>query len=529
MEPRWYQQEAIDAGLEAVMENHNPVIVLPTGAGKTIVLAGIIEQFMMEHPTERILVMSHVMEILEQNYNTIENWVGDIVGMYSAGVGRKELGKIVTVAGIQSMYKLDYMHKFFDKVGLIIVDECHLVNVKNSGMYRDVINRTKANVLGLTATPFRTGHGYIFIGDGVLFNYLAYDAGNFETYNRLVDEGYLSKIIAKNTEMALDVTGVRVTAGDFNQGELAKSVDRAEITETAIDEVIKYGKKYKKWLFFAIDIDHAEHIKQTLIDRGIPTGIVHSQMEGDRRIELAQFHLGKYRAMVNVDVLTTGFDEPGIDLIAMLRPTMSPIIHVQTVGRGARVCDGKDHCLFLDFAGNTERLGPINDIKVKQKGAKQPGKGEPITKTCPECSCVHHPSVKVCDGCGYEFPFKEKIQTKSSNVSPVRQSREPLPQPKRWVVVDNITYSIWSKPGKSDSLRVQYRSGLNTFSEWIAYGRKGYGGEVAKNWVKWRWPKGISLPNSVGQLYRESHLLRVPSRVLIDQSGKFTNVMDAEF
>lgn len=526
MEPRWYQEEAITAGLNSIYENRNPVVVLPTGAGKTLVLAGIIERFMMEHPTERILVLSHVEEILKQNYNTVTNWIGDIVGLYSAGLGHRNNAKIVTIAGIQSIYQLDYMDPFFDKVGLIIVDECHLVNVKDTGMYRNVINRTKANVLGLTATPFRTGHGYIFIGDGVLFNDLAYDAGDFETYNRLVREGYLSKIISKNTEMRLDTTGVSVTAGDYNQTQLAEQVDRDSITETAIEEVIRYGKKYKKWLFFAINIEHAEHIKKSLTDKGIPTGIVHSKMEGDRRVELAMFHSGKYRAIVNVDVLTTGFDEPGIDLIAMLRPTMSPIIHVQTVGRGARVAEGKDHCLFLDFAGNTERLGPINDIKVKQRGAKQAATGDPITKTCPECDCVHHPSVKICDGCGYEFQFKTKLTKSSSHAAPVREDKEML---KRWVDVDSIRYSIYSKPGKTDSLRVQYTCGMNTFSEWIAYKRPNYGGRMAENWVRWRWPKGELLPDTIGELYTKSDKLLVPKRIYVDASEKFARILNCEF
>jgi DNA repair protein RadD len=523
MELRWYQDEAAKAAAEQIAHGMNSVVVLPTGSGKTPTLAKIIENFLEKHPNQTVVCISHVETILIQNYNTIADALGEeMVGIYSAGLGERESKKTITVAGIQSIYRKP---ELFKNLALIIIDECHLVNHENRGMYREFIsNFPFSPVLGLTATPYRTGHGFIHEGEDTLFQKIAYNGGSFTIYNRLVDEGYLSKLVTLSTQTEFNVEGVGTVAGEFNGKELSAAIDRKEITESAVLEVIKYGKKYKKWLFFAIDIDHAEHIKEVLEANGIPCCCVHSKMKEERLVELALFKKGIYRAIVNVDILTTGFDEPGIDLIAMMRPTLSLIIHVQTAGRGSRIAPDKDHCLFLDFAGNTERLGPINDVRPASK-KKGKGTGNPITKKCPDCGCIHHPTVKVCDACGYEFKFTVKLQQQASTSAIVANNSAR----QKWCVVDNVTYSIHQKPGASDSLRVQYRCGMNTFSEWIAYGRNNYAGHMAKNWVKWRWPNGEKLPLSLHQLYRFTSILRVPKEILVDTSGRWAQVKDAKF
>ena len=531
MELRWYQKEAVDAALMRIRDGINSVVVLPTGSGKTPTLTSIIEDFLTEHPTLKVLCLSHVDRILIQNYNTIENMLGEIVGLYSAGLGEKNANKMVTVAGIQSVYKKP---ELFKKVGLIIIDECHLVNHENRGMYRDFITALETildcsmPVLGLTATPYRTSHGFIHEGNDTLFTEIAYNGGSMHRYNRLVEEGFLAKMFTRQTDMELSVEGIKVTAGDFNAKELSENLNRMEITESAVLEVIKYGKKYDKWLFFAIDIEHAENIKACLLKHKISACCIHSKMEEDKDIELALFKKGFYRAVVNVDILTTGFDEPGIDLIAMMRPTMSPIIHVQTAGRGARPADGKDHCLFLDFAGNTKRLGPINDIQLPSK-KKGKGTGNPITKTCPECSCIAHPTVKICEACGHEFVFKQKLQSQSGTAPIVKGGPQEPTQKAQWAQVTDVTYSIHQKVGATNSLRVMYRCGMNAFSEWIAYGRPNFAGNMAKNWVKWRWQAGVPLPKDVHDLFKQSHLLRKPTEIFVDVSGKWPVIKDSKF
>lgn len=548
MQERWYQTETAEALMDFVeCEDGHPVAVLPTGAGKTHTMCLFVNAYMTEHPEDEIVVLSHVAEILEQDYAALTRFFGEaFVGLWSASLKTKEKKKI-TVAGIQSVWREP---ERFAKASIIIIDECHLVNPKESGMYRSFLSQIEAIYVGLTATHFRLGHGYIHEGESALFTDIAYDLSSFENFNRLVDECYLSKLITAPTKMKMDVDGVRVRGGDFKQDDLSDKFDKEEITNAAIDEIIKYGKKYKKWMVFAIDIAHAEHITHRFWDIGIPACVVHSKMKGDRKQIIQEYKGGKYRVIVNVDVLTTGFDVPDIDLIAMLRPTQSPVIHVQTIGRGLRVVyaggydlntiDGrrdaieagpKQHCLILDFAGNTRRLGPINDVIVKSKHDKKEGNGAPITKECPECGCICHPSVKICDGCGWEFKFKHKLQANASNEDVMKRDKEDGPSIEDWFDVHDIRYSIHEKKGKPSSLRVQYKIGMSTISEWICYDHKGYPKHRADNWVKFRIPSGEPMPQNVADLFRiaRSGGLYAPKKIFVNIDDKFPTIKDSQF
>jgi len=242
-------------------------------------------------------------------------------------------------------------------------------------------------------------------------------------------------------------------------------------------------------------------------------------MEFDRDTVIRHYKLGTFRAVVNVNVLTTGFDDPEIDLIALLRPTKSPVIHVQTIGRGLRISEGKDHCLVLDFSGNTERLGPINDIQIKKKGKGRKG-GEPITKTCPECGTIHAPAVRVCEWCGYKFEFKTALSTKTGNTEVIAKKTNP------WVKVDGISYAIHHKRSSPDMLKVTYQCGLRVFHEYVCVEHKGWSGHKAAHWLKYR---GVNGCNTSAQAMHNSELLAIPSRIKLDKEGRYTNVVDYSF
>ncbi len=522
MEDRWYQDESVAAlmGYLADSTGH-PVVVAPTGSGKTAILCKFINSFLSLYPTANVLVLSHVKEILYQDHKSLTDYFdGYEIGLFSAGLGSKTINKI-TVAGIQSAHRTP---DEFAGFGIIIIDECHLITVKQNGMYRKFLSRIEAwrdyvPSIGLTATPFRLGHGYIYEGEGALFTDVVYDLSSYDNFNRLVSEGFLSKLITPTTELKLSVEGVRTQAGDFKASDLSDNIDRATITNDAVAETIKFGKNYKRWLVFAIDIEHADHITHTLNLNGIPAIAIHSKMEGDRTIELAASKKGKYRAIISVGVLTTGYDDPEIDLIVILSPTKSPVKHVQTIGRGLRVHPGKDHCLVLDFAGNTARLGPINDIKIRSK-VKGCG-GEPIIKHCPDCSCIQHPSARVCDVCGFKFKFKESIISTSSVDEVVRVQVEG------WVDVDGVSYAIHKKKNSRDTLKVTYMCGIKSISEWICYDHEGWPKHVAIAWVKYR-IEG-EMPTDVPDLFLRVGDLRVPSKIFINTAEKFTKILKADF
>ncbi len=496
-------------------DNH-PLVAMPTGSGKTVVLADLILKALERWPETNILVLSHVREILMQDYDSIKFHTGLDVGIYSVGLRKREY-KQVTVAGIQSIFRHP---KRFSKYQFIIIDECHLIPPGKNTMYRKFFaGLDHPRYFGLTATPFRLGAGYIYGQDNSIFNDLIYDMTSKDKFNKLIKDGYLCNLKTSVTEMELDTDGIRTVAGDFDKKILSQKVDKDSITKMAIKEIIAKGANYKKWLVFAIDIEHAENIAEELGQNGIPTMVIHSKMDFDRDIVISHYKSGTFRAMVNVNVLTTGFDDEEIDLIALLRPTKSPVIHIQTIGRGLRPAPGKDHCLILDFAGNTERLGPINDIVPKKKG-KGCATGEPITKRCPSCDTIHHPTVKICDFCGHVFQFKTLLKGTAQEVDVLRGKEQV------WLKVHNVDYLLYNKKNSPSMVKVVYTCGLRTYNEYVCVEHRGYAGYMAKHWLERR---GLEDMQTALGVVHNSNLLKNPNRILIDKAGKYPRVKDYSF
>ncbi len=524
-EDRWYQIEAEDALLEDVEKGfgNHPVIAIPTGGGKTKILGSFIYKYLELHPRQNILVLSHTENILLQDYEAIQSFFKGIqIGLYSSGLKSRSIEKI-TVAGIQSVYR---NAKYFKRFHLCIIDEAHTVPTKGNGMYKQLFNHLpNLRRVGLTATHFRTGHGYIHEGKGAMFNKLSYDLCTMDKFNRLVEEGYLCKIFSKPTSLQLKTEGVKVSAGDYNLKDLSEKFDRKAITEKAVNEVIEFGQhNYKSWLVFAIDIEHAEHINKLLQEKGIKSKALHSKNVKERHTITQEFKDGDIKCVVSVGMITTGFDAPNIDLIILLRPTKSPVLHVQMIGRGLRITPDKDHCLVLDFSGNTSRLGPINNVTIPKKGKKGKGNGEPLVKDCPNCGCQWHIKVKICDACGHKFKFQEKIKPNAGYHDVVQYT------PEKWFKVSKVRYKIHNKVGMPDSLKVTYSCGLSTFSEYICLDHGGYAGHKASYWVRNRWVLGsVDLPLDVRDLYYRSQNLREPNEILIDSSSKFPSIKDATF
>ena len=381
-----------------------------------------------------------------------------------------------------------------------------------------------ARLTGLSATVFRTGHGYIYEGKGVLFNKLAYDLTSVDNYNRLVDEGYLAKLLPVAPKTQLDSSHIKKTGGEYNIKNLAEVHDQAEVTDAAIDDALYYGKNYKHWLVFAIDIDHANNIAANLISKGIPTGCIHSKMVGDEETVLRDFSNGILRALVSVEKITTGFDEPKIDLILMLRPTMSAILHVQMAGRGTRPYPGKDHCLFLDYTSNTMDLGPINDVKIPKK--KDKGTGEAPCKKCPKCRGINATVAKFCIICGHEFVFESKLVVKASEADVVEKTDWRPESKEKWLNVSKVLYNIHRKAGKPDSILITYMCGITRVKEWILVEHPGWAGAQAKNKLEYR---GYYGPPKTALVFQNKHKLRVPKQILVDYGTKFPSITNCKF
>ncbi len=415
MQLRDYQQRAIEM-LYKWFEQHdsgNPCLVLPTGAGKSLINAAIIRDALTEWPRTRILMLTHVKELILQNADKLLTiWPDAPLGIYSAGIGRKQLDEPVTFASIQSIWK---HASRIGHIDLVMVDECHLISHHDAGQYRSFLAGLKQinpdlRVVGLTASPFRLGHGMIHEGDDTLFDDLIEPV----TIEDLVHGGYLAPLRSKHTGHQIDVSGVAKRGGEFVAGALERAVDTLDNTNAIVKETLARAGHCRSMLFFCTGVDHAEHMAAALCLHGVQAECITGKTPANERSQIiAAFKSGHLRALTNANVLTTGFDAPNIDCLVMARPTMSPTLYLQMAGRGMRLKDHTDHCLVLDFAGNVRRHGPITAVEPAEKG-----NGPAPMKDCPKCNEIVPAATRVCPSCEHEFPAPALPEEKQAKEPP---------------------------------------------------------------------------------------------------------------
>jgi len=402
MKLRDYQSRSIEMLYEWMSKNSgHPCVVMPTGAGKSIVIAELIRGAIQEWPETKTLMLCHQKELLEQNAEKMRAiWPNAPIGIYSASVGKRQLGEPITFAGIQSIRN---KANEIGHVDMVIIDECHLVNHNDDGGYRKLIGELTVinpaiRIVGYSATPYRLGHGLI-TDKPAIFDDLIEPV----SIEELIYKRHLATLRSKTTTAKLDTSDVKKRGGEFIEAELQKAVDTRKNNESVVAEVIRLAGDRQSWLFFCAGINHAKNVSIALRDQGIKSACITGETpKSDRERIINEFKTGKIRALTNANVLTTGFDAPNIDVIAMLRPTMSAGLYVQMAGRGMRIKDHIDHCLVLDFAGVVETHGPITNVQPPNKAGT--GNGEMPVKLCTECHELCAVSVKVCPACGHDFP-----------------------------------------------------------------------------------------------------------------------------
>ena len=543
MQLRPYQREAIDA-LYSYFENNigNPLIVMPTGTGKAVTIADFIKGAVQAYPDTRVLMITHVKELISQNYQTIiRNWPDAPAGVYSAGLGKRDIGKQILCGGIQSIHRKAYDVQRCD---LLIVDECHLIPRNSSTMYGKFIADLRTinpymKIVGFTATPYRMDSGMLHRGKGALFDDVAYEMSILDA----VQDGYLCEVIPKRMATQLDVTGVGSRGGEFIPGQLERAVDKDEITKAAVAEIVQYGQSRAAWLVFAAGVDHAEHVRDEVRSHGYSAEVISDRTsKGERDRYINDFKAGRLRALVNVSVLTTGFDAPNTDLIAMIRPTKSPGLFVQMVGRGTRPIDGnignlptseqrleaiarsaKPNCLLLDFAGNTSRHGPVDKITVDKTPSE--GTGEAPVKECPQCHEVCFAGVRYCPTCLFEFPEPQPELNPVADNSAVLSSQVVA----EWIPVFGVEYYRHTKAGGNTTLRVEYKTGIiSTQKEWVCFEHTGFPRDKAVRWWQRRLP-GVAPPNTVAEALQSAKLLRIPTKIQIKPNGKYREIIGHAF
>ncbi len=340
---RPYQQAAIQAVIQARRDGlRRMVVCLPTGAGKTVVFAELAR--LARRP---VLVLAHRRELVDQARDKLARALGDpqVVGV-EQGDSVADQGARVVVASIRSLHEPRLAQLLArQRFGLIVYDECHHAPAADNQRVLRSLGAFDPDwdgtLLGFTATTQR--------GDGQalrpVFERIVYQRG----MRQMIDEGYLVPLRGYRIATAADLSRVQATRGDLDLDELALAVD-IESRNALVARSIQELARDRRTIAFCVTVNHARNLARALNAVGIPTGIVHGQMEtAQRQQTLDLFAKGALRAITNVGVLTEGFDDPGVSCVAMARPTRSSGLYAQCVGRGTRLAPGKSDCLVLDF------------------------------------------------------------------------------------------------------------------------------------------------------------------------------------
>ncbi len=523
LELRPYQRATIDGlyNYWSDRKGDNPIIVAPTGSGKSLIIAHLIKDA-MSYPGTRVLMLTHVKELIQQNADELLGLcpeLKDDIGFYSASLKKKVLRKPITFAGIQSIHKRAY--DMVPAPDLVIVDEAHLIPKTDGTRYNKFLADLRTcnpgvKVVGLTATPYRLDSGWLHEGENAIFDGIAYDIPVAD----LMEQGFLAPVISKSGVKTIDLSNVGKRGGEYIESELAKAASDPELVTETVAEIVRYGADRKAWLVFACGVNHAELLRAEFETHGIAADVVTgADSMGDRADKIERFRRGESKCLINVNVLTTGFNVPHVDLVAMVRATESTGLYIQIVGRGTRIAPGKENCLVLDYGDNVIRHGFIDKIKPKIKGQSQDG--EAPTKKCPECLTVNHAAVKVCIDCGFQFPppqFNHGTKAYSGAMISTQVNAE-------WVDVDDVGYSRWRKEGKPDSIRVTYYCGLIKVSEWLC---PDHGGYAAERYTK-RKPSLGATAMTTEEAMHECDTWIKPRRIKVKPNDKFYDIVQLDY
>lgn len=522
---RPYQQEAIDA-LYGYFDTKtgNPLVVLPTGSGKSLTMAAFIRGAIEQYPGTRIILLTHVKELIKQDAQAIiRYWPEAPIGLWSSGLNSKVKDQI-TVAGIQSIHKKPTS---FAGTDLVIIDEAHLLSKNGNTMYRRFIDGLMKHneylkVIGMTATPYRMDSGLLTDGKERIFTDIVYEAG----VGDLMKQGYLCPMVARNGATKPDLSGVHTRGGEFVKEEVQNAMDQHPLIEGALDEIMTYAHDREHILGFCAGTEHARHFAKAANARGWAADHVNGYMSpSERDSKIKGFTSGGTRILFNDMLLTTGFDYPAVDCIAMLRPTKSTGLYCQTMGRGLRIHPSKENTLVLDFAGNVERHGPIDMIRVKRKAEKGEGVSVAPVKECQNCQALVFAGVRECPECGHLFPENQSEQhgTEASDAVVVAALEKP-----RVYVVDSVTYRRHKKIGAPDSLKVTYWCGVSTFNEWLPI--EDIRSHVKKHAVTWFWHRGAMCPATVTEALELLNEDRIPApdTITVKMDGKYWRVVSVD-
>lgn len=505
MQLRDYQQEASDFVFQSLRAGNHPCVQLPTGTGKSLVVADIVNRIRQKEGI--VWVLTHVKELVQQNHRTLERFAGlSNTGIICAGLNQTTEGEQVTFATIQSIHKRAIKGQLRPPHA-IIIDEAHRIPPGKDGKwYNEVLHAyPDARRIGMTATPWRMDGGMIYGSqEGLWFNDLAYQ----KTVLEMVEAGYLAPLVGVHTEVQLDLAGVQKNAGDYVMKQVSEKQTHPWLM-AVVDATMKLAEKRKHIAVYCPTVEAAHNTAATFEAKGWSAGVVVGQTD-DRHEVIDEWKCGNTRVLCSVDVLTTGFDHPPLDCIVCLRPTESSSLWVQILGRGTRIHEDKSNCLVLDFVGNLARLGGIGMMEdfYEEKD------GEAV-------------AVKKATGAKKEKKEKPKPNYLGA-LDPMSGSAKAVQ-----VATTDVSYVVIpskSQQGKS-ILMVSYEAVTEegypiTASLFVCPEYSGYARHQAEQFFERR---GGTCPRSADTARYACYGLPVPRFLTVQRNGRYINVVKEHF
>lgn len=517
MEARPYQTECIkEIWSYFKTSKGNPLVVAATGSGKSYIISLLIESIKKYKPDFKFLIVSHVKEIIEQNAKELQKIMpNEAIGIYSAGLGSKRVRNI-TFASVQSIFRKPEM---FSDVGMLIIDEAHLLSKDADSMYQKLISgldNPKLKIVGFTATPMRMDQGSL-VSEGSIFTDIVYDI----SIRELINQGYLCPLISKPKE-SVDLSSVKMSGFDFNSVDLEIAFAKDQLITKHCEEIIKNGEDRKSWLIFCSGINHAKLVSDKFKELGIASDYITGEMvafERDRKLE--DFKNGNIKCLCNVNVLTTGFNYPGVDLVGLLRATKSASLYIQMVGRGSRTCPDKSNCLVLDYGNNIDTHGPVDLIQIKKGKSNKAEVGKLPSKKCGDCGAVVGIKTKICLSCNYEFP-------ESSFILETKPSEKAILSQVETYNVKGFRALLHEKSDKPQMLKIHYYTDEGTFTDYLCFNHGGYSASMAKK--KWMEKGGYApAPSCTEIAYERQDELKEPETISVIKKGKYYEVLKLTF
>jgi DNA repair protein RadD len=542
---RPYQTNAVEAIEAHLRAGGGPALIeMATATGKSLVIATTVRRMLTASTAQRAIIAVHVQELVEQDVKALlAVWPEAPYGICCEGLGRRDHDAPVIIGTIQSL------SRDVEKLGrrdLVIVDEVQLCPRSGDGQYLSLLGvlRSRApnlHLVGLSATCFRLDSGYLHKGEGALFEKIVFSYRIDEG----IKDGYLSPLRSKGTRTRIDVRGVHIRGGEFIQNELERAANIAEVVEGAVAEIVERGNNpqdYRRCLIcFCVGIEHAYAVRDAIRRHGIICETVTAETPADeRRAIFAAFRNGSIRCLTGVNIFSVGFDIPQVDLIALLRPTLSTGLYIQMCGRGSRLAPFKNNCLILDFAGNIRRHGPVDDPQINVNRRRTPTTANTtLTWLCPECQEENPMRMNACACCGYVFVVKASVESivrsrqahhdATADDAPILSTHGSGSAPGLcWLpVFGDPEFKLHQKrhdPNAPPTLRVEHLAGFSPYSEYISFeSLNGYARSFAQRW--WTAMGGLApVPSSVIEaILRKSELGRV-TELQVEREGKFWRI-----